>query len=196
MRVSGNKKARRAHKARGRTKADHLRTIFPYYVLVHFARKSRRWEIQTRRCDRTYSSAWSSRSSASLLQPEPRPQKIDQLVIDGHVIPNHVLFTAPTPDNVQHPTLVFSENLKVTVSFLKAHNKGDNGRSSTYALDLPPLSKRFLFARCSRCLYFVSYSSGDLRFYLLLHMTPWNIDVRFDSGVIDLESRDIIVVLN
>lgn len=68
---------------------------------------------------------------SSLLQPEPRPQKIDTLVIDGHVIPNHVLFTAPTPDNVQHPTLVFSENLKVTVSFLKAHNKGDNDRSST-----------------------------------------------------------------
>ncbi|XP_025155030.1 fasciclin-1-like [Harpegnathos saltator] len=56
-------------------------------------------------------------------KPEPRPQKIDQLVIDGHVIPNHVLFTAPTQDNKQHETLVFSDNLKVTVSFLKAHNK-------------------------------------------------------------------------
>ncbi|XP_014486638.1 PREDICTED: fasciclin-1 isoform X1 [Dinoponera quadriceps] len=56
-------------------------------------------------------------------KPEPRPMKIDPLVIDGHVIPNQVLFTAPTPDNGQYPTLVFSENLKVTVSFLKAHNK-------------------------------------------------------------------------
>ncbi|XP_032671856.1 fasciclin-1 isoform X2 [Odontomachus brunneus] len=56
-------------------------------------------------------------------KPEPRPQKIDSLVIDGHVIPNHVLFTAPTPDNVPHPALVFSENLKVTISFLQAHNK-------------------------------------------------------------------------
>jgi len=64
----------------------------------------------------------------SLLQPEPRPQKIDQLVIDGHVIPNEVLFTAPTPRDVPYPTLVLSDNLKVVVSFLKQQNKGDNHR--------------------------------------------------------------------
>ncbi|XP_011641357.1 fasciclin-1 isoform X2 [Pogonomyrmex barbatus] len=56
-------------------------------------------------------------------KPEPRPQKIDQLVIDGHVLPSQVLFTAPTPDKVPYPTLVFSDNLKVTASFLKAQNK-------------------------------------------------------------------------
>lgn len=56
-------------------------------------------------------------------KPEPRPQKIDKQVIDGHVLPNEVLFTSPTPDNVEYKTLVFSDNLKVTVSFLKAHNK-------------------------------------------------------------------------
>ncbi|KAM0731398.1 Fasciclin-1 [Formica fusca] len=56
-------------------------------------------------------------------KPEPRPQKIDKQVIDGHVLPNEVLFTAPTPDNTEYKTLVFSDNLKVTVSFLKAHNK-------------------------------------------------------------------------
>jgi len=64
--------------------------------------------------------------SLSLLQPEPRPQKIDQLVIDGHVLPDQVLFTAPTSDNVPYRTLVFSDNLKVTVSFLHAHSKGDD----------------------------------------------------------------------
>lgn len=64
----------------------------------------------------------------SLLQPEPRPQKIDHLVIDGHVIPNEVLFTAPTPHDVPYPTLVLSDNLKVVVCFLKQQNKGDNHR--------------------------------------------------------------------
>jgi len=63
--------------------------------------------------------------SLSLLQPEPRPQKIDQLVIDGHVLPDQVLFTGPTSDNVPYRTLVFSDNLKVTVSFLHAHSKGE-----------------------------------------------------------------------
>ncbi|XP_043682696.1 fasciclin-1 isoform X4 [Vespula pensylvanica] len=56
-------------------------------------------------------------------KPEPRPQKVDHLVIDGHVIPNHILFTVPTPENVYYETLVFSDNLKVTVSFLMEHNK-------------------------------------------------------------------------
>lgn len=69
--------------------------------------------------------------SLSLLQPEPRPQKIDQLVIDGHVLPNEVLFTAPTPDKLPYPTLVFSDNLRVVVSFLKSQNKGDNHRLRT-----------------------------------------------------------------
>ncbi|XP_066589755.1 fasciclin-1 isoform X2 [Prorops nasuta] len=55
--------------------------------------------------------------------PVPRPQKVDRVVIDGHVIPNHVLFTGPTPDNVPYETLVFSDNQKVTVSFLTAQNK-------------------------------------------------------------------------
>lgn len=73
---------------------------------------------------------------ASLLQPEPRPQKIDQLVIDGHVIPNEVLFTSPTSEK-EYPTLVFSDNLKVLVSFMKSENKGDNHRLRTLRLDHP-----------------------------------------------------------
>ncbi|XP_011262800.1 fasciclin-1 isoform X4 [Camponotus floridanus] len=56
-------------------------------------------------------------------KPEPRPNMIDKQVIDGHVLPNEVLFTSPTLANVEYKTLVFSDNLKVTVSFLKAHNK-------------------------------------------------------------------------
>lgn len=68
----------------------------------------------------------------ALSQPEPRPQKIDQLVIDGHVLPDQVLFTAPTPDNTPYRTLVFSDNLKVTVSFLHAHSKGDDSNILRY----------------------------------------------------------------
>nr|XP_031840103.1 fasciclin-1 isoform X3 [Nomia melanderi] len=56
-------------------------------------------------------------------KPIPRPEKVDHLVIDGHVIPNHVLFTSPTPDNVPYKTLAFTDNAKVTVSFLKQNDK-------------------------------------------------------------------------
>lgn len=48
------------------------------------------------------------------------------MVIDGHVIPNHVLFTAATPNNLPYETLAFSDNVKVTVSFLKEQDKGEN----------------------------------------------------------------------
>ncbi|XP_076237842.1 fasciclin 1 Fas1 domain-containing isoform X2 [Calliopsis andreniformis] len=56
-------------------------------------------------------------------KPAPRPEKVDHVVIDGHVIPNHVLFTAPTPDNVPYQTLAFTDNCKVTVSFSKENDK-------------------------------------------------------------------------
>ncbi|KAK1134517.1 hypothetical protein K0M31_007298 [Melipona bicolor] len=59
------------------------------------------------------------------VQPSPRPEKVDRVVIDGHVIPNHVLFTTPTPHNVPYETLAFTDNVKVTVSFLKEHDKGE-----------------------------------------------------------------------
>jgi hypothetical protein len=42
---------------------------------------------------------------------------IDKKVIDGHIIPNHVIFSAPA--DLEHPfsTLAFEDNLKVTVTF-------------------------------------------------------------------------------
>lgn len=48
--------------------------------------------------------------------------KIDHQVIDGHVIPNQVLFTAPTPSNKPYETLAFGDNLKVTISFSTEHS--------------------------------------------------------------------------
>ncbi|XP_076656486.1 fasciclin 1 Fas1 domain-containing isoform X2 [Halictus rubicundus] len=56
-------------------------------------------------------------------KPTPRPEKVDRVVIDGHVIPNHVLFTSPTPNNVPYKTLAFTDNVKVTVSFHKENDK-------------------------------------------------------------------------
>ncbi|XP_076766387.1 fasciclin 1 Fas1 domain-containing isoform X2 [Xylocopa sonorina] len=56
-------------------------------------------------------------------QPSPRPEKVDRVVIDGHVIPNHILFTTPTPDDVEYKTLAFGDNVKVTISFDKKSDK-------------------------------------------------------------------------
>ncbi|XP_046393705.1 fasciclin-1 isoform X3 [Ischnura elegans] len=50
-------------------------------------------------------------------KPPPRPEKIDQKVIDGHVIPNRVLFTRATPCDEDYETLAFGDNLRVTISF-------------------------------------------------------------------------------
>lgn len=51
-------------------------------------------------------------------QPSTRSGKIDSKVIDGHVISGHALFTAPTPNDKAYKTLAFSDNIKVTVSFI------------------------------------------------------------------------------
>lgn len=50
-------------------------------------------------------------------KPPPRPEKIDQKVIDGHVIPNQVLFTRATPKDQDFETLAFGDMLRVTISF-------------------------------------------------------------------------------
>ncbi|XP_023702117.1 fasciclin-1 isoform X3 [Cryptotermes secundus] len=61
-------------------------------------------------------------------KPTPRPEKIDQKVIDGHVIPNHVLFTDATPKDKDYETLAFSDNVRVTISF----STQSNGKTSSY----------------------------------------------------------------
>ncbi|KAJ8667181.1 hypothetical protein QAD02_008843 [Eretmocerus hayati] len=63
-------------------------------------------------------------------KPNARPRKIDKQVIDGHVIPNHVLFTAPTQSNKPYETLAFGDNLKVTISFSTEHS--DKGAHKYY----------------------------------------------------------------
>ncbi|GLV45379.1 Fasciclin 1 [Carabus blaptoides fortunei] len=49
--------------------------------------------------------------------PSQRADMLDDKVIDGHVIPNHVLFTSSTPHDTPFETLAFGDNLKVTVTF-------------------------------------------------------------------------------
>lgn len=49
--------------------------------------------------------------------PSQRADMLDDKVIDGHVIPNHVLFSSATPHDHPYETLAFGDNLKVTVTF-------------------------------------------------------------------------------
>lgn len=65
-------------------------------------------------------------------QPPPRPDMIDKKVIDGHVIPNHVIFTAPAHLEQQYETAAFEDNLKVTATFF-AQNDGKQTKSKLNA---------------------------------------------------------------
>ncbi|GLV34060.1 Fasciclin 1 [Carabus blaptoides fortunei] len=49
--------------------------------------------------------------------PSQRANMLDDKVIDGHVIPNHVLFSSSTPYDTPFQTLAFGDNLKVSVTF-------------------------------------------------------------------------------
>ncbi|XP_052121973.1 fasciclin-1, partial [Frankliniella occidentalis] len=51
-------------------------------------------------------------------------EAVDKTVIEGHVIPNHVLFTAPTPNEKPYATVAFNnENMQVTIAFNTDHKK-------------------------------------------------------------------------
>ncbi|XP_049869900.1 fasciclin-1 isoform X2 [Pectinophora gossypiella] len=55
-------------------------------------------------------------------KPTTRSDLIDEKVVDGHVIPHHVLFTQATPDGREFETLAFGDNVKVIISFSTAIN--------------------------------------------------------------------------
>ncbi|XP_018059488.1 PREDICTED: fasciclin-1 isoform X6 [Atta colombica] len=103
-------------------------------------------------------------------KPVPRPRLIDRLVIDGHVIPNEVLFTAPTSDNAQYPTLVFSDNLKVVISFSKSQNK--------------------VYVQSNTLVGDATHTDG----VVLAEIVKGNIPVR--NGVVHLIARPLMVVDN
>lgn len=55
-----------------------------------------------------------------------RPDLIDRRVIDGHVIPDRAIFTAPAPLDEPMNTAAFEDNLKVQISFFsqgEGHHK-------------------------------------------------------------------------
>ncbi|CAH2105724.1 unnamed protein product [Euphydryas editha] len=55
-------------------------------------------------------------------KPTTRSDLIDAKVIDGHVIPNYVLFTQATPETEEYKSLAFSDNVKVIISFTTSAN--------------------------------------------------------------------------
>ncbi|XP_068630999.1 fasciclin-1 [Battus philenor] len=55
-------------------------------------------------------------------KPTARSDFIDEKVIDGHVIPHHVLFTKATPESQEFESMAFSDNVKVIISFSVAVN--------------------------------------------------------------------------
>ncbi|XP_055681274.1 fasciclin-1 isoform X2 [Lutzomyia longipalpis] len=56
-------------------------------------------------------------------KPPPRADLFDKKVIDGHVIPNLVLFTAAAPYGDPLRTLAFEDNLKVQITFSQSDSK-------------------------------------------------------------------------
>lgn len=62
------------------------------------------------------------------LQPHPRPELIDKKVIDGHIIPNRVVFTKSAPIEQPYETLAFEDNIKVTITFF-TQGEGKNMKS-------------------------------------------------------------------
>ena len=58
-----------------------------------------------------------------IFQPTTRSDLIDAKVVDGHVIPHHVLFTQATSDTKQFNSMAFSDNVKVIISFTTTDNE-------------------------------------------------------------------------
>nr|XP_029717638.1 fasciclin-1-like isoform X2 [Aedes albopictus] len=105
-------------------------------------------------------------------KPPPRPDMIDRKVIDGHVIPNRVIFTAPAPLDDPLETLAFEDNLKVTVTFFK-QGEGKNAK---------------VYVRSNTVIGDSKHASGAV----LAEIVKANIPVR--NGVVHLIHRPLMVV--
>lgn len=105
-------------------------------------------------------------------KPTPRPELIDHKVIDGHVIPNHVLFTDATPKDKQYETLAFSDNVRVTISF----SAQSNGKKSSY------------YVKSNT----VVGDTNNAKGVVLAEIVKANIPVR--NGVVHLIHRPLMVV--
>ncbi|XP_074115008.1 fasciclin 1 Fas1 domain-containing isoform X1 [Cotesia typhae] len=104
-------------------------------------------------------------------KPSVRPTKIDHQVIDGHVIPNHVLFTAPTPNDRPYNTLANTDNFKVTVSFIR-----------------DPDNSKKMYVKSNTLVGDATHSTG----VVLAEIVKANIPVK--NGVVHLIQRPLMVV--
>lgn len=122
---------------------------------------------------------------------------IDKKVIDGHVIPGHVIFTAPA--HLEHPysTEAFEDNLKVTATFFTQNDgkqtKSKKGEEAFNVLFI--LMMRFLL----QILFAVYVKSntvvGDSKHttgVVLAEIVMGNIPVK--NGVVHLIHRPLMVV--
>lgn len=105
-------------------------------------------------------------------KPSPRPEKIDARVIDGHVIPHHVLFTGPTPNDKPYRTLANDDNLNVTISF---YTEQDGKSKRVYVKSNTVVGDK-------------NYPTG----VVLAEIIKANIPVK--NGVVHLIQRPLIVV--
>lgn len=100
------------------------------------------------------------------MQPSQRAEMIDEKVIDGHIIPNHVLFTGATNYDTPYETLAFSDNLKVTVSFTvepdPSAGKLNRGKLIEFCAFLISFGKR---EKCHGKSQFSDTKRGQYRFF-------------------------------
>lgn len=81
---------------------------------------------------------------------------IDKKVIDGHIIPDRVVFTASAPLEEPFATSAFEDNIKVTVTFF-TQGEGKHQRSKFLSICQPS----FVF------IYFINCLFGGFFFWLL-----------------------------
>ncbi|XP_037921573.1 fasciclin-1 isoform X4 [Hermetia illucens] len=107
-------------------------------------------------------------------KPSPRPDLIDRKVIDGHVIPNRVIFTTSAPLETPQTTLAFEDNIKVSVSFF-SQKEGPNAPAKMYV-------------KSNTILGDSKHSTG----VVLAEIVKANIPVK--NGVVHLIHRPLMVV--
>ncbi|XP_059609328.1 fasciclin-1-like isoform X2 [Phlebotomus argentipes] len=106
-------------------------------------------------------------------KPPPRADLFDKKVIDGHIIPNRVFFTAAAPYGDPLPTLAFEDNLKVQITF----SQSDSKPSKIYVTSNTVIGDG-------------KHTPGNV----LAEVVKANIPVR--NGVVHLISRPLMIVDN
>ncbi|XP_055716286.1 fasciclin-1-like isoform X2 [Phlebotomus papatasi] len=109
-------------------------------------------------------------------KPPPRADLFDKKVIDGHIIPNRVLFTAAAPFGDPLPTLAFEDNLKVQITFSQTSDSKS--------------SKKIVSVTSNTVIGDDKHTPGNV----LAEIVQANIPVK--NGVVHLISRPLMIVDN